>query len=525
MREIFATGVVFAVFVAALLMVSSSGPRGSGSSPALGFRLDPSILGVALPGARADQYGFAQDSATSLCTHYCVISNLSVGRGPTGLAFDSQTNQLYVANYHSNNVSVINVTSNKVSGSVDVGSSPWGAIFDKVNGEVYVTNNGQGTVSVISGLSVVANVSVGSGPQELTRISNGSVYISNTLSNDIEVLNESTNAAYAMISGGGLSLPVGEAYDPQSGNIYVANYGSGSAGTVTVVNGTSTTATIGGLGTNPQGAVYDPINGYVYVTNEYSGNVSVINASTNSIVGSVYTGGTPWGITCDEKTGTIFVAIENGSNQIAVISGLKISTTVDLAAGSSGTNGGALDDNVLYIPATGNLYATDYAAGRLYVISPTPAKYSVTVDRSGLPAGTEWWVNLTNGQSFHSSVSGISFKEINGTYQFKLASTNKRYESHAGSFSVAGAKVTKRVQFSLLTYIVTFRETGLPSGTEWWVNLTAGQSHGNNHTSITFREANGTYSYTIASADPTFTASGGTFALSGVKVNLRVRFT
>ena len=96
---------------------------------------------------------------------------------------------------------------------------------------------------------------------------------------------------------------------------------------------------------------------------------------------------------------------------------------------------------------------------------------------------------------------------FNDTYTYAVATTDKSYQSPGGTFTVSGPVASKSVTFSLVTYTVTFTETGLPSGTEWWVNLTNGQSFSSAETNLTLSEANGTYSYS-ASAPGYLNATG-----------------
>jgi len=455
---------------------------------------------------------------------------------------------VYVTNEYSNNVTIVNVTRNAAIGSVDVGTWPQSALYDGLNKEVYVANSnnvGQGTVTVISGTTVVTNITTGTSAQDLAIGPNGTLYVSNTFSNNISVINVTTNTVQSTISGGGLNWPTGEALDPYTGLVYVANYASGTSGTVTVLNGTSAIAVIGGLGSYPQHITFDSANGYFYVTNEYSGNVSMINPATNTVIGSITVGGVPWGITCDAKTGNVFVADENSSAILMkVISGAKVVSTIRVANAPAGSSsfGSAVASNALYVGSNGNIYANanSYAGdgaksgtnltGKLEVFSTSTTNYTVKFVRSGLPAGTKWWLNLTNGQHFFSTGTTITFKELNGTYHFHIAIANRLYSVSRitglhSAFTVSGANVFKRVVFSLVTYKVSFSETGLPSGTKWWVNLSNGQSFGSNQTSIAFVESNGSYHYTLASANGAYTSGGSTFTVSGAGVKLKVVFT
>ena len=124
--------------------------------------------------------------------------------------------------------------------------------------------------------------------------------------------------------------------------------------------------------------------------------------------------------------------------------------------------------------------------------------YKITFTESGLPLGTMWYVNLSNGQSFSSTVNTIIFNEPNGTYSYTISTVNKDYSPSpsSGTFTVNGANVNIGITFNLVTYRITFTENGLPSGTSWSVILNNIIKTSTNAT-ITFYEPNGTYTYSI----------------------------
>ncbi len=63
-----------------------------------------------------------------------VIEHITVGKKPIGVAVDPESNRLYVANFEDVSVSVIDTTSNKVTGTIKLtpatessyAGSPWG---------------------------------------------------------------------------------------------------------------------------------------------------------------------------------------------------------------------------------------------------------------------------------------------------------------------------------------------------------------------------------------------------------------
>ena len=100
-------------------------------------------------------------------------------------------------------MSVINTATNTVvdtnpnaSGtqSISVGSSPSTLVVGP-DGRLYVANTGSGTVSVIntSGYAVANTCTVGSQPAGMTLGTDGRLYVANTGSSTVSVINTATN--------------------------------------------------------------------------------------------------------------------------------------------------------------------------------------------------------------------------------------------------------------------------------------------------------------------------------------------
>jgi YVTN family beta-propeller protein len=88
------------------------------------------------------------------------VANLSVGAEPFAVAFDSINGFVYVANYASNNVSVIDAAASSVLGSLAVGVEPDSVAVDPVNGEVEVADSGSGSISIIAPAAVLTAVGI-----------------------------------------------------------------------------------------------------------------------------------------------------------------------------------------------------------------------------------------------------------------------------------------------------------------------------------------------------------------------------
>jgi len=155
------------------------------------------------------------------------------------------------------------------------------------------------------------------------------------------------------------------------------------------------------------------------------------------------------------------------------------------------------------------------------------SKYNITFTESGLPSGTAWYANLSNGQSFSSTTDTITFTEPNSSYSYAIATSNKEYAplESVGSFTISGTNMNISVSFHLVTYEITFTESGLPSGTTWSVTLN-GATESSTTDTITLSVPNGTYSYTIGSVSG-YTASNlnGSVTVSGNNIPVSITFS
>ena len=159
--------------------------------------------------------------------------------------------------------------------------------------------------------------------------------------------------------------------------------------------------------------------------------------------------------------------------------------------------------------------------------------YTVTFSESGLPSGLTWKVTvdgavkslLTDG-----ATDTLTWQSLpNGTYGYRITDISGWHQTtlpYSGSVSVKGASVIEpTLAFDRVTYEVTFTETGLPGGMEWWVNLTNGLSYSGTGNAVTFGEPNGSYDYAIATVDKSYEAAGGIFAVQGTAVPESIVFS
>ena len=134
-------------------------------------------------------------------------------------------------------------------------------------------------------------------------------------------------------------------------------------------------------------------------------------------------------------------------------------------------------------------------------ITPRP-DYFIRFTETGLPSGTSWQATL-DGRTLSSTSNSVTFLMFPGTYSYSIGSISGYGVSpSSGSVTVpsgSGIKVVSVTYIKNPTYYnITFTETGLPSGTSWQTTLN-GQTQSTTSSSITFRETEGTYSYSIGS--------------------------
>ena len=277
-----------------------------------------------------------------------MVATIPVGGDPSGVAYDSRSRHIYVANGGANNVSVIDGTT--VVATIPVGGDPSGVAYDSGNGYVYVADQGANNISVIYGTTVLATVPVGSGPHGVAYDrANGYVYVANSYSSTVTVINGTTVVATIPVG----NSPAGVGYDAGNEYVYVTSHGSD---TVTVINGTTVVATVR-VGYLSQGVAYDSRNLHVYVANQASNTVSVINRTT--VVATVPVGNGPDGVAYDSGNGFMYVA-NSYSNNVSVINSTKVVTTIPVGSYPAG---------VAYDSANGYVYVANQGSNTVSVIS------------------------------------------------------------------------------------------------------------------------------------------------------------
>jgi YVTN family beta-propeller protein len=176
---------------------------------------------------------------------------------------------------------------------------------------IYVSNQLDNTASVIDGDThkIVATVRVGVSPAQMAvSPDHRSVYIANTGSNTVSVLNTADNTIARNIALPRGSRPIGVAVSPSGRYLYTAD---GRANRVSVLDTRAgRLVTSVRVGTQPLSVAVAPDGKTVYAANSGSGDVSVIDARTNRVARAIPTGRFPSGVAVTPDGASVYVTNE-----------------------------------------------------------------------------------------------------------------------------------------------------------------------------------------------------------------------
>lgn len=227
---------------------------------------------------------------------------------------------------------------------------------------------------------------------------------------------------------------------------------------------------------------------------------------------------TPWAVTL----GGFTVALTTSQISFTESNGTYSYTIFDLPGWHQTT-----------LPYTGSMTVNGAAVAEP-TLTFTQVTYTMKFQEMGLPRGTEWYVNLTQGPSSVTTTGALTLAEPNGTYSFTVE-TGASYVATdtTGSLMVAGSGIIESITFAE-TFGITFdRPSGTPMGAQWtvYVNTTTGSSgytaveippsdivRTTTSSTLTVFVMNGTYGYSIVvSGNPSLT-TWGTVTMDGSPV-------
>ena len=447
------------------------------------------------------------------------------------LAFDPLEDSFWVA-APTDCVAVMNHTSGVIYSMVaeyPVGLDPFGVAVDTATGDVFVTNTGSNNVTVLNGSTGanLANIPVGSSPYGVAYDpATNDVYVANGGSDSLSVISGSTLSVVGSVGVG--TDPIGIAVESSHGQLFVANNGSNNLSVVATSNLT-VVATVP-VGQNPYGVAVDNETDQVYVTNRGSANVSVIDAWNDSLAVTIGTGlgMNPEGVAYNPVDQLVWVG--------AVFYTVLINTSTQTVLGYLATDPSGVAVN----PNSGVVCVTNTSNATMRCIEyPNPIFPGSLLQfhETGLPPTINWSVTLFWPGNYHSTQWNYSpgpqdtvyfyvFSGPPSNYTYFIPPTGGYYPIEPTATISVSSNTVVNVTFVSTsdTYPVDFNESGLPIGMTWSVSL-AGVSNQSTTTSIGFREPNGTYGFSVRSVGGySATPSLGSILIGGAGVRVSVGF-
>jgi autotransporter-associated beta strand protein/YVTN family beta-propeller protein len=248
-------------------------------------------------------------------------------------------------------------------------------------------------------------------------------YITDPLSGKVFVFNTATNTSVgAPILAG--SLPIGVAVSPDGRYTYVTNNDNSTLSIIDTVTHVVVGST--NVGTGPIGVAVTPNGKYVYVTspgpimnnNGFVGNtVSVINAATNALVGSITVGTGPIGIALTPDGKFAYVG-NNGSDVVSVINTAANTVVSSIAIPPVSLGSTNQPIGVALTPDGRYAYVANNGSNSVSVINTATNKLVLSIP---LPTGS-------------TSPAGVAITP-NGQYVY-VANMNNQNGSTTGTVSV-----------------------------------------------------------------------------------------
>ncbi len=199
------------------------------------------------------------------------IDLTSTGETPFGVAVNPNTNRVYIGNVSSNNVVVVDGSTNAIVGTISLPppvpsaefASPVGIAVDSTRNRIYVNQAGNNTLLVFDGLTdaLLATVSIGDYPWDVA-VNPITNRIYSVDFNGVSVVDGASDTLLATVPM--IYAPIGVAVDAITNSIYVA---SSNACWVGVINGDTNIMTQTAINACAWGVAVNPLTNRIYTAN------------------------------------------------------------------------------------------------------------------------------------------------------------------------------------------------------------------------------------------------------------------
>jgi len=235
-----------------------------------------------------------------------VIDAITVGSAPKGMTLSEDGNYLYVANYLSNSISIVETITNRLMDTIalNIGFGPTELTIPPFSQTLYVTATDSNAVIAIDTLtkSILKKIEVGQRPIGIASGPNGQyVYVANSYSNNISVIETYTNKVINTIGAGG---------EPKYVMVYqryivVSNSQSNS---LMFIDRHSLKVVSTAFVPSQPGRIIPGLRGWVYVAGERSNDISFVTPMLNIAPRKLTVSRHPSGVALDKDRKLLYVA-------------------------------------------------------------------------------------------------------------------------------------------------------------------------------------------------------------------------
>ncbi len=235
---------------------------------------------------------------------------IRVGSNPTGVAVNTQRNEVYVVNTGSNSISVIDAEKNAVVATIPVHQRPYFVSVSADGTRAYVANSGSNNLSVIDLKSrrEIAVVGVGEGPGVAAVTPDGNaIVVSNRVGNSVSIVDAKTEKVRSVWPGCLGATDV--AILPDSSKAFVACSGGHQVMAIALatpppassrshlstrqVTSKDELLAMLDVGKTPIRLILKPDGGEIFAVNYNGASLSEIDTSTNEVGGAYMVGTHP----------------------------------------------------------------------------------------------------------------------------------------------------------------------------------------------------------------------------------------
>ncbi len=354
--------------------------------------------------------------------------------GPKGIAIDQAAGRVYVGNFNTSSVSVLDENTGAILATYATGGTRTNQVgVNPTTGRLYTTNRDSNSVSVLNATTgtQITQISVGSQPYGIAvNPNNNRVYAANFNSGTVSVIDANVNTVGATVTVG--SQPTFIAIDPNTNNAFVVVRGANAVKVIDPSHNIIATIGISGGGF---GIAINPFTQRAYVSVQSTNSIVVINTQTNAIVTTIAMPAPPSHLAVNTNGNSVFV--NSPTNQrMYKIDGAS-NSIVGFAATSSGADEGIAVNSVTnrvfvsnFFSSTVNTYTDGCAPTPTPSLTPT-ATLTPTPTHTPTPTPTATHTPTPTATSGFGSACVTAYNDLNG---------NGARDS--GEAALAGATIT-----------------------------------------------------------------------------------